>query len=235
MRSSLFATGLSFQLYKYRTIILRYRKFRTSLPERRVFPQSATTIITDKDFSVDTLSLETPRKDLTQNPVVEHIQVSPSKSKHSASYLHLHMFEPVPGCGKELVEAVRDAVSDIHYEQTGPVHPDAESSKKTTSVEKPERQGILRMPSTPPLVFSEFDLPSPPNMGYAKDISRLFREWEDRTCAQVVAKGVHVPYRYWGRLYRDIAPKSWKVLKQEFSEAKVRFLRTLSTFSFSSS
>jgi hypothetical protein len=104
------------------------------------------------------------------------------------------MFEPVPGCGKELVEAVRDAVCDIHYEQTGqplPVH--------------------------------------------AKNISRLFREWEDRTCAQVVVKGVHVPYRYWGRLYREFAPASWKVLKQEFSEAKVRFFRTLSTCLFFSS
>lgn len=148
------------------------------------------------------------------------------------------MFEPVPGCGKELEEAVRDAVCDIHYEQTGqplPVHPDAESSKKTTSTKKSGKQGILRMPDAPPLVFSELDLPSPPNMGYAKNISRLFREWEDRTCAQVVVKGVHVPYRYWGRLYRDIAPASWKVLKQEFSEAKVRFFRTPSTYLFFSS
>jgi hypothetical protein len=139
------------------------------------------------------------------------------------------MFEPVAGCGKELTEAVRNAVSDIHYEQTGqplPIHPNAESSGKTTSAGKSEKQGTLRMPNTSPLVFSALDLPLPPNMGYAKDISRLFREWEDRTCAQVIVKGVHVPYRYWGRLYRDIAPASWKVLKQEFSEAKVRFFES---------
>ena len=56
----------------------------------------------------------------------------------------------------------------------------------------------------------------------AKDISRLFREWDDRTSAQVIVKGVHVPYRYWGRLYRDIAPKSWKVLNKH--SVKPRFV-----------
>lgn len=86
-----------------------------------------------------------------------------------------------------------------------------------------------------PLVFSALDLLVAPNMGYAKDIGRLFRDWEDRTCAQVIVKGVHVPYRYWGRLYRDTSPTSWKMLKQEFSEAKVRLFRFAFTSLFKSS
>jgi len=174
---------------------------------RTILPQSITSVTTDKDLSAASLFLETRR--------------------HAETYLHHHTFELVPGCGVSLEVAVQRAVAMVQYEQTGqPLKQilSTESSEKTIQIEKTQKQGILRMANAEPLVFSAEDLPLPPNMSYAKDISRLFRDWEDRTCAQVIVKGVHVPYRYWGCLYRDISPTSWKILKQKFSEAKVRFL-----------
>ena len=172
---------------------------RSNQLTRTILPQSITSVTTDKDLSVASLFLETPRKNRAQFQVVEHTQVSPTKNRHAETYLHHHTFELVPGCGVSFEGAVQRAVAMVQYEQTGrPLKQtlSTESSEKTIQKEKTQKQGTLRMANAEPLVFSAEDLPLPPNMGYAKDISRLSRDWEDRTCAQVIVKGVHVPYRY---------------------------------------
>jgi len=46
------------------------------------------------------------------------------------------------------------------------------------------------MPNTPPLFFSAPDLPSPPNMGYAKDISRFFENGKIAPALKLLSKAL---------------------------------------------
>jgi hypothetical protein len=58
-------------------------------------------------------------------------------------------------------------------------------------------------------------------VSFRNDIPGLIREWEESS--RVHLKGIPVPMKYWGQLFRGIQHKSWEVLKKGYSEQKVKF------------
>ena len=176
----------------------------------------------NEPLSLDSLALVTPLKNRT--PIVAQTQVSPSRLEprpYAAVYRHVHIFEPVPGVGVSFEQAVENAVHNIQYNRTGErisseiTNPGRECSP----LMKVAKVRMIRFPWGRTLEYTEGDCPVAPAMDWKYDISRLFREWEDQSSRILNIKGVGVPPRYWGRIYRGTT--GWSVIKQSHSEARV--------------
>lgn len=58
-------------------------------------------------------------------------------------------------------------------------------------------------------------------ISFKDDIPGLIREWHESS--RVYLKGIPVPMKYWGQLFRGIQHESWEVLKKGYSQQKVGF------------
>jgi len=58
-------------------------------------------------------------------------------------------------------------------------------------------------------------------ISFKDDIPGLIREWHESS--RVCLKGIPVPMKQWGQLFRGIQHESWDILKKGYSEQRVSF------------
>lgn len=126
---------------------------------------------------------------------------------------------------RKIVQDARIGKSGIIASFTRSKRAHSQSADSTsTSPTKKQKTLSLNMKHAQ-ITYTLNDVPAPPRVEYASDISTLFRDWDDETRVQVHVKNVCVPVRYWGKLYKGHMSETWTIIKQHYSNWKVRFNR----------
>ncbi len=73
------------------------------------------------------------------------------------------------------------------------------------------------------IAFDKTTVPNPPQVSFADDISRLFREWHQ---SELLVIGGHgIPIKHWGWFYKKrthIKSHVWDVIRAKWNKWKVR-------------
>ena len=93
------------------------------------------------------------------------------------------------------------------------------SSDKIDSFIKPKQKIIFLGNPPKAFTFTDLDIIEPPNVKYANDIDRLIHDWDNTS--YLVIKDISIPLKYWSQVFRWAKPKTWEVMKDNWTNWRV--------------
>jgi hypothetical protein len=151
----------------------------------------------------------------------------------SAAYFHLHAHRFPISNRQELRTEFERVIHDIDQGRMGSPVSITPARRKRTNITQ-QQEGEHDAPPTKrvktrtlkmehaTITFCSKDIPIPPAITFVDDIDRLDKVWDSVEDAVVSVKGERVPLKYWNQLWAGLDPQAWTILKQDYSDWKVR-------------
>lgn len=166
-------------------------------------------------------------------PVFSRIEtpLSSTSKQQLITYHHHHYIVPSDRATDNLEETMQRIVQEATAGKSGTLAPLSRSKRANSQTADAASSSPTKKKKTTTIVMSHGkvtftidDVPAPPHVKYAENMSALFNDWEDETSAQVYVRGVSVPVRYWGTLYKGHMSETWTLIKGHYSNWKVCLL-----------
>jgi hypothetical protein len=95
-----------------------------------------------------------------------------------------------------------------------------------SSPSRPKTMSLYLTHSNKTITFTALDISDPPHLTYSDDLDALPAEWEKSS--YLVIKGVPIALKYWSQVFRWARPEAWSVIKNSWTNWKVRHLHLMS-------
>ena len=109
---------------------------------------------------------------------------------------------------------VQSPSKDLQSSQAAP-------SRSLSSV-KPKSKTLFLTDFKKTITFTALNISDPPHLKYSDDLDQLPVDWESSSYLRI--KGVPIPLKYWAEVYRWAKLKQWSILKDTWTNWKVRSL-----------
>ena len=148
--------------------------------------------------------------------------ITPTVSHNiNINYRHCYTVEKKDG-GEIDIPALLQSLA--HHTAVQSPSRDLQSSKaassRSLSPVKPKSKTLFLTDFKKTITFTALDISDPPHLKYSDDLDQLSVDWESSSYLRI--KGVPIPLKYWAEVYRWAKPEQWSILKDTWTNWKVR-------------
>lgn len=167
---------------------------------------------------------------VTKSSTSQRSSTPPSVS-HNININYRHCYTVEKTDGEEIdIPALLQSLAQHTTTQSPSKTLQSTTSKQSdpSSPLRPKTMSLYLTHSKKTITFTALDISDPPHLTYFDDLDALPVEWEKSS--HLVIKGVPIPLKYWSQVFRWARPEAWSVIKNNWTNWKVRHLHLISRY-----